>query len=185
MLYLFGILTWWLRWLICLDWDFQYHDFMYFFDTFVWDIDVLDCCWLIVLYCLAHWLWFCVIVLVTSHAYTHHCISFWLDMLIHLPVYYLDRPRAWCLYYYSSWLSYSRLSCVYISDVSCSAWLYDAWLPSLCMIACRLSMWVSLLSPYLQLSWFRSFLSSRFSLLQVWDLLCACSLTELGIRSRV
>ena len=66
-----------------------------------------------------------------------------------------------------------------------SAWLYDAWLPSFCMIACCLSMWVSFLSPYLQLSWCRSFLSSRFSLLQMWDLLCACSLTEPEIRSRV
>ena len=56
---------------------------------------------------------------------------------------------------------------------------------SLCMIACRLSMWVSLLSPYLQLSWFRSFISSQFSLLQVWDLLCACFLIEPEIRSRV
>ena len=66
-----------------------------------------------------------------------------------------------------------------------SAWLYDAWLPSLYMIACCLSMWVSLLSPYFQLSWCQSFLSSRFSLLQVWDLLCACVLTEPEIRSRV
>ena len=66
-----------------------------------------------------------------------------------------------------------------------SAWLYVAWLPFLCMIACCLSMWAAYLSPYLQLSWFRSFFSSWFSLLQVWDLLCACSLTELEIRSKV
>ena len=45
-----------------------------------------------------------------------------------------------------------------------SAWLYVAWLPFFCMIACCLSMWVAHLSPYFQLSWFRSFLSSRFSL---------------------
>ena len=66
-----------------------------------------------------------------------------------------------------------------------STWLYDAWLPSLYMIACRLSMWVALLSPYLQISWSRSFLSSRFSLLQVWDLQYACSLTKPEIRSKV
>ena len=51
-------LTCWLCWLICLDWGFQYHDFMCFIDIFVWDIDMLDCCWLIILYCLAHWLRF-------------------------------------------------------------------------------------------------------------------------------
>ena len=146
-------------------------------------------CWIIddwiLLHCLVYWFWF-------WHDCSDHftCIHSplyitQLDMLILWLVYYFDRLWAWCLYHYSSWLSYSRLSCVYMSDISCSAWLYDAWLPSLCMIACRLSMWVSLLSPYFQISWSRSFLSSRFSLLQVWDLLCACSLTEPEIRSRV
>ena len=66
-----------------------------------------------------------------------------------------------------------------------SDWLYVAWLPFFYMIACCLSMWAAYLSPYLQLSWFQSFFSSWFSLLQVWDLLCACSLTELEIRSKV
>ena len=41
-----------------------------------------------------------------------------------------------------------------------SAWLYDAWLPSLCMIACRLSMWVAYLSPCLPLSSLGHFLHS-------------------------
>ena len=69
--------------------------------------------------------------------------------------------------------------------ILCSAWLYVAWLPFFCLIACHLFMWAALLSPYLQLSWFRSFLSFRFLLLQVWDLLCVCSLTEPEIRSKV
>ena len=153
--------------------------------VFIWDFDMLDYWWLILLHCLAYWFWF-------WHDCSDHftCIHSplyitQLDMLILWLVYYFDRLWAWCLYHYSSWLSYSRLSCVYMSDISCSAWLYDAWLPSFCMIACCLSMWAAHISPYLQLSWFRSFLSSRFSLLQVWDLLCACSLTEPEIRSRV
>ena len=65
------------------------------------------------------------------------------------------------------------------------AWLYGAWLPFLCVIACCLSVWAAHISPYLQLSWSWSFPSFRFSLLQVWGLLCACSLTELEIMSRV
>ena len=132
--------------------------------VFIWDFNMLDYWWLILLHCLAYWFWF-------WHDCSDHftCIHSplyitRLDMLILWHVYYFDRLWAWCLHHYLSWLSYSRLSCVYMIDISCSAWLYDAWLPSLCMIACRLPMWVSLLSPYLQLSWFRSFLSSRFSL---------------------
>ena len=101
----------------------------------------------ILLHCLVYWFWF-------WHDCSDHftCIHsplyiIQLDMLILWLVYYFDRLWAWCLYHYSSWLSYSRLSCVYMSDIFCSVWLYDAWLPSLCMIACRLSRWVSLLSP--------------------------------------
>ena len=52
---------------------------------------------------------------------------------------------AWCSYHYSSWLS--RLVCIHEWYILYSAWLYDAWLSSLYMIACRLSMWVALLSP--------------------------------------
>ena len=66
-----------------------------------------------------------------------------------------------------------------------SAWPHVAWLPFFCLIACRLSVWAAHLSPYLQLSWFRSFLSSRFSLLQVWDL-CVLALwpsQRLGVGS--
>ena len=80
---------------------------------------------------------------------------------------------------------FSLILCGHEWFILYSAWLYDAWLFSFCVIVCRLSVWAAHISPYLQLSWFRSFFSSRFSLLQVWDLLCACSLTEPEIRSRV
>ena len=105
------------------------------------------------------------------------------DMSILWLIYHLGRLWAWYSYHYSSWLS--RLVCIHEWYILYSAWLHVAWLPFFYLIACRLSMWVSLLSPYLQLSWYRSFLSSRLSLLQAWDLLCACSLTEPEIRSRV
>ena len=126
---------------------------------------------------------FAMIVLIALHVWIHRYTSFDLTCQFSGLYILLIVFLAWCSYHYSPWLS--RLVCVHEWYILCSAWLYDAWLPSLCMIACRLSMWVSLLSPYLQISWFRSFLSSRFSLLQVWDLLCACSLTKPEIRSRV
>ena len=68
-----------------------------------------------------------------------------------------------------SWLSFEHDICIVIRPDShsflrghewyilYSAWLYVAWLPFFCMIACCLSMWDVHLSPYLQLSWFRSF----------------------------
>ena len=139
--------------------------------------------WLIISYCLAHWSWF-------FHDYSDHftCIHSPLyitqfDMLILWLVYPLGRLWAWCSYHYSSWLS--RLVCIHEWYILYSAWLHVAWLSFFYLIACCLSMWAAYISPYLQLSWFRSSLSSRFSLLQVWDLLCACSLTEPEIRSRV
>ena len=77
-----------------------------FIAIFVSDIDMVDCCWLIILRCLAHRLCFC-------HDCSDHlaCIYsllyiIWLYGLILMPVYYLDRLRSWRLYHYSSWLSY-------------------------------------------------------------------------------
>ena len=139
----------------------------------------------ILLHCLVYWFWFwhdC-----SDHFTCIHSPRYitQLDTLILLLVNYFARLWAWFLYHYSSWLLYSRLFCVYMMIYLSFSWMYDAWLSPLCMIACRLSMWAAHLFPYLQLSWFRSFFSSRFSFLQVWDLLCVCSLTELEIRSRV
>ena len=140
--------------------------------------------WLIISCCLAHWSWFC-------HDYSDHFTC------IHSPLYITQLAMLFSLTGILSWSSFEHDVHIAIHPDSRSflcghewyilyfAWLYDAWLPSFCMIACCLSMWAAHISPYLQLSWFRSFLSSRFSLLQVWDLLCVCSLTEPEIRSRV
>ena len=123
---------------------------LYFIDIFVWDIDMLDYWWLILLLCLAHWFWFC-------HDCSDHftCIHLplyiiRLDILIHWFEYYFDHLWAWCLYHYSSQLSYFRLSCVYMMIYLSIAWLCVAWLPSFCMIACCLFVWVAHLSSYLQ-----------------------------------
>ena len=69
------------------------------------------------------------IVLITSHAYTHHCISLCLTCWFSYLYTNFDRLWAWFLYYYSSWLLYSRLSCVYMMIYLSFAWLRVAWLP--------------------------------------------------------
>ena len=177
-------LTYWLWWLIRIDRGFR--DSYFLCASLIYSFEVLICWlyWLIISYCLAHWSWFC-------HDYSDHftCIHSPLyitqfDMLILWLVYPLDRLWAWCIYLSFfficlSWFVWTWVIYLYF------AWLYGVWLLSFCMIACHLPMWVALLSPDLQFSWFRSFLSSRLSLLQVWGLLCAYSLTESKIRSRV
>ena len=123
-----------------------------FIDVFVWDIDMLGYWWLILSPCLAHWFWFC-----------HYCFDHFtcihsllyitrLDMLILWHVYYFDRLWAWWLYHYPS-------DCRILAYLVCTlmiylsfAWLRVAWLPSFCMTACRLFMWVAHLSPCLPLS---------------------------------
>ena len=134
MLYSFGILTCWLCWLICLDWDFQYHDFMCFINIFVWDIDMLDCCWLIVLYCLAHWLWF----------WPEFFFFFWSPHMHTLTTVY---RLAWyvdslaCILFWSSFehdvcitipliVVFSLILCVDMMIYLSTAWLHVAWLPS-------------------------------------------------------
>ena len=124
----------------------------------------------------------------------------WLFWSLHMHTLTTVYHSDWHVYSLTCISSRSSLSMVYIFIVFLSvyhglcghewyilysAWLYDAWLPFFCLIGCRLSVWAAHLSLYLQLSWFRSFLSSRFSLLQVWDLVCACTLTEIEIMSRV
>ena len=177
-------LTWWLWWLIRIDRGFWDSYFLY--ASLIYSFEILTCWlyWLIISYCLAHWSWFC-------HDYSDHFTC------IHSPLYITQLAMLFSLTGILSWSSFEHDVHIAIHPDSCSflcghewyilyfAWLYDAWLPSFCMIACCLSMWAAHISPYLQLSWFRSFLSSWFSLLQVWDLLCVCSLTEPEIRSRV
>ena len=179
-----GHLTWLIVLVDYLDWSFWHSDFLC--ASLIYSFEILTCWlyWLIISYWLAHWSWF-------YHDYSDHFTC------IHSPLCITQLAMLFSLTGISSWSSFEHDVHIAIHPDSRSflcghewyilyfAWLYDAWLPSFCMIACRLSMWVSLLSPYLQLSWCRSFFSSRFSLLQVWDLLCACSLTEPKIRSRV
>ena len=155
------LLTCWLWWSIYIDWRFWCHDFLLcFIGTFVWGIDMLDYWWLILLLCLAHWPWFC-----------HDCFDHFtcihsllyitrLDMLILWLVYYFDRLWAWWLYRYP-------FDCCILAYLVCTlmiylsfAWLRVAWLPSFCMTACRLFMWVAHLSPCLPLSSLGHFLHS-------------------------
>ena len=122
------------------------------------------------------------IVLITSHVQIHCCISFDLmDWFSCLYIILIVFEHDVCITIH---LDYHIL-CVDMVIYLYFAWLCVAWLPSFCMIACRLFVWIAHLSPYLQLSWFRSFPSFRFSLLQVWGFLCACTLTEPEIKSRV
>ena len=84
-------------------------------------------------------------ILIALHVWIHCYTSFDLTCRFSRLYILLIIFWAWCYYHYSSWLS--RLVCIHEWYILYSAWLYDAWLPSLYMIACRLSMWVALLSP--------------------------------------
>ena len=127
--------------LVYLDWGFRCHDFFYAsLIISVCYIDIADLYWLIILHRLSHLLGFC-----------HDCSDRFtcihsllyitrLDMLILWLVYYFDRLWAWCLYHYSSCLPYSRLSCVDMSDLSCTlldCMMHDyspfAWLCAACL----------------------------------------------------
>ena len=179
-----GTLTWLIVLVDYLDWRFWHSDFLcasliYLFEIFDMVIILID-----------HLALLSIVILIFP----------WLFCSPHMHgftgVYHLTRyvDSLTCIL---SWSSFEHDVHIAIHPDSCSflcghewyilyfAWLYGAWLSSFCLIACCLSMWAAYISPYLQLSWFRSFLSSRFSLLQVWDLLCICSLTEPEIRSRV
>ena len=145
-LYPFGTLTWWWFWLI----------------------------WLLVL---AYW--FC-----SSHDYPTH-----FDMYVHfvvsviclgvdyLFVYYLHHIWACYSCFYSFWSSYSHLACVWTWMIYLhSIWLLVAWLLLSRVITCCLSMWVAHLSPHLQPSSFSHSFFFWFLHLQVWGLVCDCSL---------
>ena len=124
----------WLCWLICLDWDFQYHDFMCFVDIFVWDIDMLDCCWLIVLYCLAHWLWYlpwlfwspCIYGFIVIHRLIWHvdCLDYIFSCLSLCRVFVsLFHPICHSLYVCMSDISCTLPDCM-SHDCPFSAWLH-------------------------------------------------------------
>ena len=181
-----GTLTWLIVLVDYLDWRFRNSYFLC--ASLIYSFEILICWlyWLIISYCLAHWSWFC-----------HDCSDHF--TCIHSPLYItrLDMLILWLVYCFDHlWaccpcitihliVVFSLILCVYIDDISEICLIECCMTTLFCVIACRLSVWAAHISPYLQLSGSRSFLSSRFSLLQVWDLLCVCSLTEPEIRSRV
>ena len=94
---------------------------------------------------------------------------------------------TWCVASLACILSWSSLSMLYLSlfiliviarmwtwvVYSYFVWLYVAWLPPLC--DCMPLVYVGRTSIHLLPTlWFRSFLSSWLSLLQVWGLVCVC-----------
>ena len=103
--------------------------------VFIWDFDMLDYWWLILLHCLAYWFWF-------WHDCSDHftCIHSplyitQLDMLILWLVYYFDRLWAWCCitirldcrilaYLVCTWVTYPALPDCMMHDCPPSAWLH-------------------------------------------------------------
>ena len=179
-----GTLTWLIGLIDYLDWRFWHSDFLcasliYLFEIFDMLIILIDHFVLLsALILILPWLFW------SLHMHTLTAVHHSAGYVVFSDLYILSIVFEHGVYIYRfficlSWFVWTWVIYLY------SAWLYGAWLPFLCVIACCLSVWAAHISPYLQLSWFRSFLSSRFSLLQVWDLLCVCSLTEPEIRSRV
>ena len=156
-----------------------------FIDIFVWDIDMLDYWWLIILHRLAHLLWFCHDC--SDHFTCIHSLLYiiWLDMLIHLLVYYFNHLWACCL------CITILLDCRILAYLVCTlmiylrfVWLCVAWLLSFVWLraACLCG---SHIYPLVSHSLVSVISFILFSLLQVWDLVCACTLTEIEVRSRV
>ena len=85
----------------------------------------------------------------------------------------------------SIWLSYSRLSCVYIDDISELCLIACCMTTLLCVIACRLSVWVAHLSPYLPLSSLGHFLhsGSRFCKCETFYVFALWPSRRLGVGS--
>ena len=161
ILYSFGTLTYWLWWLICLDWGFWdsyffYTSLIYLFKTSPLLIILID--------------------LIASLS-TLTLILSWLFWSPHMHTLTTVYHLAWHVDSLVCVLSWSSLSMMFISPfvlivivslILCVdmviylrfAWLCVAWLPSFCVIACRLTVWVAHLSPYLQPSSFGHFLHS-------------------------
>ena len=124
------------------------------------------------------------IVLITSHAYTHLYISLgltcWFTCLYSILIVF--EHDIWITVYLI--VVFSLILCVDMMIYLSFAWLRVAWLPSFCMIACRLSVWVAHLSLYFPPSGFSHFLhfGSHFCKCEA---LCACTLTEIEVRNRV
>ena len=80
----------------------------------------------------------------------------------------------------SIWLSYSRLSCVYIDDISELCLIACCMTTLLCVIACCLSMWVAHLSPCLPFSSLGHFLHSVLAFASVRPCVCLYSDRDRG-----
>ena len=144
--------------------------------SLIYSFEILTCWlyWLIISCCLAHWSWFC-------HDYSDHftCIHSPLyitqfDMLILWLVYYFGHLWACCLCISIHLIVvFSFILCVYIDDISEICLIECCMTTLLCVIACRLSVWVAHLSPYLPLSSLGHFLhsGSRFCKCEA---LCVC-----------
>ena len=158
ILYSFVTLICWLWWLICLDWGFRDN---YFFCTSLLYLFGILICWLyrlLILFRLAYWFWF-------------FPWLFWSPCMYGFIVVYHLIWHVNSLAYILSWSSLSMMSvslfiliviaymCTWVIYL-CFAWLYVAWLPSFYVIACRLFVWVTHLSPYLQPSSFGHFFHS-------------------------
>ena len=131
MSYSFEISTYWLWWLIYLNWDFRCHDFSCFTDIFVCYIDIVDLYRLILLLCLAYLLWFFPWLIWSLHMHrlatiyhsTRHtdplvCILFWssLSMMFVSPFVLI--------------IIFSLILCVYMMIYLIFVWLHVAWLSS-------------------------------------------------------
>ena len=142
-----------------LDWGFRCCFFLYFIARLVWYIDmsiVIDCS-----SCLLG------MTILSLPDYSAHftCIDsllyvVWLAVLFPLTCILFWSSLSMMIVSLSIWLSYSRLSCVYIDDISELCLIACCMTTLLCVIACRLSVWVAHLSPYLPLSSLGHFLHS-------------------------
>ena len=127
---------------------------------FIWDFDMLDYWWLILLHCLAYWFWFWHDLFWSLHMHTltivYHsawhvdsltCILFWLSLsMMFVSLFVLI-------------VIFSLILCVHV-DISEFCLIVCCMIAFLCVIVCCLSMWVAHLSPYLRPSSLGHFLHS-------------------------
>ena len=162
----------WLWWLICLDWGF-------------WDIYFLCASLLYLFRILTFWLYRLLILFRLAWWFWFFPWLFWSPCMYGFIIIY---HFTWHVDSFSCILSWSSLSMMFASlfiliIIACM----HTWViyPVLCLTACcvtTLLLYECMSSvrvghtsiPYLQLSWFWSFPSFRFSLLQVWGLVCVC-----------
>ena len=160
----------------------RYLSLLYFIAIFVWDIYML-------IVSIAHFallsiviLICAMIVLIALHVWIHCCISFYLTHWFSgLYILLIVFEHGVCIIIHPDHHSLY----VYMSDISCTlldCMLHDYFFSVLLHVICPCGPHIY---PLISNPLVSSFFSFRFSLLQVWGLGCACSLTEPGVRSRV